>query len=151
MKSSVITAVALWGATILAGCNGGAGPATGFDPFGTDPSGATSEPPGGSSEMPSSGGQGSSIAQLCSTVCARIVAACPSYASTTCTASCTESPTQYPSCVTELQAFLNCVSTAQITCSNGSVQVPGCESQTLAFANCEGYGSKSTTATGTAP
>src|SRR5579871_1042591 len=149
MKSFIITVVALLGATVVAGCNGGAGPATGPYPFGTDPTGATSEPTGTSTEMPPSGGQGSSIAQQCQTVCARIAAACPSYASSTCVTSCSQVPTQYPSCTSELQAFLTCLASAQITCSNGSVQVPGCESETLAFASCESPGTTTGTTTTT--
>ncbi len=155
MRSFVITRLAttvlLLGATLLAGCDGGTGTATGFNPFGTDPSGATSEPTGSTSEMPTPGGQGSSIAQLCASVCGKVAAACPTSASPTCAASCSQSPTQFPNCVTELQAFLSCVSAAQITCASNGVEIPTCNNQTLALADCEGYGTAGTTQGGTAP
>jgi hypothetical protein len=152
MRFLVTTSLALWGAMLVSGCDGGAGPATSpFSPFGTDPSGSAPEPAGGSTETPpGGGGQGTqSIAQLCAAACAHIEASCPTYQSANCGSGCTSASTQFPNCAGEFEAFVNCVIGAQVSCSGQSVDVPGCASSQDAVATCEGAQGTTTTSTGT--
>jgi hypothetical protein len=148
MKFLVTGSLALWGAMLVSGCGGGAGPPTPFNPFGTDPSGTVPEPAGSSGETPPSGGQ--TIGQLCANVCAQIEASCPSYASGSCDSHCNQAATQYPSCVGELKLFLSCAATAQITCNGQSVQVPSCMSSQISLESCQAGGTV-TMSTGGAP
>ena len=91
MKFLVTGSLALWGAMLVSGCGGGAGPPTPFNPFGTDPSGSVPEPAGSSGETPPAGGAGSqSIGQLCAAACAHIEASCPSYLSGNCDSQCNQ-------------------------------------------------------------
>jgi hypothetical protein len=133
MRFLVTASLALGGAILVSSCGGGAGPATPFDPFGTDPSGSSSEPFGASNETP--GGQ--SISALCTEVCGRFMATCPSTTQTNCAGSCAADAMQYPNCVPELQAFLVCANAAVITCSpSGSVAVESCLASESAVVNC---------------
>jgi hypothetical protein len=129
---------------LVSGCDGGAGPATPFNPFGTEPPGTVSEPPGSSNDQ--------TIAQLCATVCAHVAAACAAYASTNCPATCNQAASQHPNCLSELQAFLSCAATAQITCTGQSVEALACTSSQSVLASCQGDGSgAAVTSTGGAP
>jgi hypothetical protein len=136
MRLCVIAMLALGGAVV--GCSGGGGPATPpFDPFGNDPSNASLDPAGGSNEMPPSSGGGQTIAQLCSTDCARVAAACPTTASSNCVSSCDAEPQTYPACVPQVQAFLECYATATITCSTTSgTSASGCTAVEQALVSC---------------
>jgi hypothetical protein len=135
----VIAMLALGGAV---GCDGGAGPAMPpFNPFGNDPSNVSSEPAGGSNETPPSSGGGQTIAQLCATDCARIAAACPSAASPNCLSSCDAEPQTYPACISQVQAFLECYTTAAISCTttygtSTSTSVSGCTAAEQALVSC---------------
>lgn len=146
MKFLVTASLALWGAMLVSGCDGGAGPATPSNPFGTDPSGSRSEPTGASKETPSSSGQ--TTAQLCATVCAHIEASCPSYVSTDCAGGCSQALSAIPNCAAEVQAFLSCAASAQITCSGQEVEFPSCASSQAILAACESSGTGTTTTGG---
>jgi hypothetical protein len=137
MRLCVIAVLALGGAVV--GCDGGAGPAIPpFDPFGNDPSNASPEPTGGSDQTPPSSGGGQTIAQLCSTDCARIAAACPTAAASNCLSSCEAEPQMYPACVSQVLAFLECYTTATISCSTtyGTSTVSGCTAAEQALGSC---------------
>jgi len=152
MKFLVTGSLALWGAMLVSGCSGGAGPPTPFNPFGTDPSGSVPEPAGSSGETPPPGGPGSqTIEQLCAAVCAHVEASCPSYLSGSCDSQCNQAATQFPNCLGEFRLFLNCAATAQIVCSGQSVQAPSCGSAQSSLASCEGGGTVATTSAGAAP
>jgi hypothetical protein len=144
MKLLLTTSLALWGAVLVSGCAGGAGPATPFNPFGTDPSGSRSEPPGGSNNEapPPSGGGGSggtqTLAQLCAAACAQIESSCPTYQSTDCATGCTAAAAQIPNCQAEYEAFVSCVATAYITCNGQTPEFPGCTSSEDAVTACQG-------------
>ena len=142
MKFVVTASLALWGAMLLSGCGGGAGPPTPFNPFGTDPPGTLSEPASGSNETPSSGGQ--TVAQLCATVCAHIEASCPAYPSASCASGCSQAAAQFPRCMADLESFLNCAATAQLTCSGQTVAAPSCMPSELALQSCESAGTPTT-------
>jgi hypothetical protein len=149
MNFLAVTGLALGGVMLVSGCGGGTGPATPFNPFGTDPSGGASEPTGGSNEMPPSGGQGTqSVAQLCVDICARIEASCPGYASANCASGCSQSATEFPNCQADLEAFLSCAGTASLTCTGQSVQVPSCMASELSLESCEASGTRTTPTAG---
>jgi hypothetical protein len=151
MKFLVTGSLALWGAMLVSGCGGGAGPPTPFNPFGTDPSGSVPEPAGSSGETTPAGGPGSqTIGQLCATVCAHIEASCPSYLPGSCASQCNQAATEFPSCVGELELFLSCAATGQITCNGQTVQAPSCMPAQTSLEGCEGGGT-ATTSTGGAP
>lgn len=137
MRSFATAGLALCGALLVFGCSSGTGPATPpFNPFGTDPSGSSSEPSGASNEAPPAAG-GQTISSLCSLVCGRFEAACPATTMTNCAGSCSMDAVTYPNCVPELQAFLDCAESGAITCtSSGAVSISACTSTEVAFANC---------------
>ena len=151
MKFLVTGSLALWGAMLVCGCGGGAGPPTPFNPFGTDPSGSVPEPAGSSGETPPAGGPvEQTIGQLCATVCAHIETSCPSYLSGSCASQCNQAATEFPSCLGELKLFLSCAATGQIICNGQSVQAPSCMPAQISLESCEGGGTV-TTSTGGAP
>lgn len=164
MKFLVTTSLALWGAMLVSGCSSGTGwPATPFNPFGTEPPGTTSEPPGGpNSPLPTTGEGGSggtigagggggtvatggsggsqTLSQLCATACAQFEAFCSSYQSTTCPTDCTSAATQLPNCQSEYQAFVSCLATTSYFSCNGSSMpsAPDCASEENTLATCAG-------------
>lgn len=141
MKGHVAATLALGGALFLAGCgSGGGGPATSpFDPFGSEPSGASGEPSGPSSEGPASS---DTIANLCATDCSRIMSACPSAAGSNCVGSCEASFLEYPACTSQAQAYLECIANITIVCSGGtSIDVSGCAQSVQALESCINPGS----------
>jgi len=137
MKGLVIAACAFGVASLVSGCgSGGGGPASpAFDPFGSEPAGATSEPTGASGE--GSPGGATAIAELCATDCGRIMASCPSAAGTNCVASCEASFTAYPACAASAEAYLSCISTTAIVCTSyGSLDLSACQGSQLAAQAC---------------
>jgi hypothetical protein len=139
MKWLVTASLALGGALLISGCGGGSGPATApFNPFGSDPSGGSSEPTGASNEGPSGPG---TIADLCATDCVRVASACPSAAGSNCVASCEAESMAYPACTAQVQAYLACISTAAINCAgNGSLDASACAESRLALTACSNPG-----------
>jgi hypothetical protein len=142
MRLVVMAVLALGGAVI--GCGSGSGPATPpFSPFGNDPSNASAEPAGGSIETPAgSSGGGQSIEQLCATDCARVAAACPTSTSSTCVSSCAAEINAYPSCTSQLRAFLECYATATISCmASYGASASGCTATEQSLVSCISPGS----------
>jgi hypothetical protein len=137
MKGLVIAALAFGVASLVSGCgSGGGGPASpAFDPFGSEPAGASSEPAGASGE--GTPGGTAAIAELCATDCGRIMAACPSAAGTNCVASCEASFLAYPACAASVEAYLSCIASIAIICTPyGSLDVSACQASQLAAQQC---------------
>ena len=141
MKGQVAAILVLGAAMIGSGCDGGGnGPASPpFDPFGNEPSGASSESSGSSTEGP---GASDTIAALCATDCTRITSACPSAAGANCVGSCEASFQEYPSCTSQAQAYLECLANTAIVCSGGgSIDVSACVQFVDALDSCVHPGS----------
>ena len=164
MKFLVTTSLALWGAMLVSGCGSGNGPPTtpSFNPFGTDPPGTTSEPPGGpNNPLPTTGeggsggtvgtgggggtvatggSGGSQLSQLCATACAQFEAFCSSYQSTTCPTECANGVSNASGCESEYQAVVMCYATTSYFSCNGSStpSAPYCASEENTLATCAG-------------
>jgi hypothetical protein len=140
MKTLVIAALALGGALVISGCgdgDGGGGPAAPpSNPFGSESSGASSEPSGAFDE---GAGGPREIASLCVTDCGRISSSCPPAAGTNCVASCQLEFLSNPDCASQAKAFLACVSTAEFVCSRyGTLELDSseCAIFQLALSDC---------------
>jgi hypothetical protein len=136
MKSLVIAALALGGALVISGCgDGGGGPAAPpSNPFGSESSGASSEPSGAFDE-----GRGGprAIANLCVTDCGRISSSCAPAAGTNCVSSCQLKFLASPACASQAEAFLACLSTAEFVCSSyGTLDSADCAIFELALSDC---------------
>jgi len=145
MKPVLIACALVVWAVVACGCSSGGatGPAAPpFDPFGIDTAPPTGAEPtiSGTDEQPGNGGQ--SIPQLCATICARIAAtACAGNAGSDCVGSCNAAVASVPSgCKTQFQAYLVCLSTAQLVCDTGNLSAPSCSGAVLAVNNCVNQG-----------
>jgi hypothetical protein len=136
MKCVVIAVMALGGALVISGCgDSGGGPAVPpSNPFGSESSGASSEPSGAFDE---GAGGPRAIANLCVTDCGRISSSCPPAAGTNCVASCQLKFLSNPDCASEAEAFLACISTAKFVCSSyGTLDSSDCQIFQLALSYC---------------
>jgi hypothetical protein len=135
MKWLVTAGLALGGAILMTGCGSGTIPANPpFSPFGSDPTGASSEPAGTSNEGAAGPG---AIDALCALNCGRITTVCGGAGQPNCVGSCESEFLLYPKCAAQAEALLSCLTAAPVRCyGNGIFSGASCTEAESEFQSC---------------